>query len=81
MKFYSYVRNSLYTIYCKKREKTGETYDRDIFMKGFLETVGTPALLTNLQSYQDFDMFWHYVELKEGYTVKLVLPEKYGDML
>lgn len=82
MKFYAFVRNSYYSKYCKQRENLGEEYDREVFMKEFLETIGTPAIITNLQDYhKEYDMYWCYVEIKEGLAVKLVNSDKYGETL
>ena len=74
MKYYAYIRNSLYANYCKEREETTkETYDRDEFMKGFLTTVGTTGFCTELQPYcKESDMFWCFVEIKNGWSIRLI---------
>lgn len=82
MKYYAYVRNMFYAKYCIEREKSGELYNKDIFLKDFLQLIGTPAIVTALQSYhKDFDMCWCYVEIKEGWCVKLVNSDNYGDFM
>lgn len=70
MKYYAYVRNMEYATFCKEREGP---YDRDECMKEFLRTVGTSAVCTDLQPYyKESDMFWCFVEIKNGWTVRLV---------
>jgi len=73
MKFYAYIRNMLYAQYCIDRENTGEEYDEDIFTRDYLKTIGTTCIVTDLQEqYNNYDVYYSYVEIKEGWCVKLL---------
>jgi len=73
MKFYAYIKNMTYAKYCINREDYGEEYDMEIFTEDFLRTVGTTKIVTELQEqHTTYDMFWCYVEIKEGWCVKLI---------
>jgi hypothetical protein len=75
MKYYAYVRNLTYAQYCLNREKDNEIDDGSMFLKDYLQTVGTSSIVTELQeTHLVYDMFWCYVEIKEGWSVKLLSP-------
>ena len=49
--------------------------DDDEYVKDFLRDIGTTEIITELQPYhKHYDMFWCYVEIKEGWSVKLLSP-------
>ena len=76
MKFYAYVRNMIFAQYCIYRENTGEEYNEDIFIRDYLKTIGTTSIVTDLQEqYNNYDLYYSYLEIKEGWCVKLLSLE------
>lgn len=78
MQYFAYVRTSFWAKYCDAMEKSGQLYDRDAFMQSFLRDVGSPGLVTQLQTQLDPDMFECLVAVKPGWSVRLVNNDDYG---
>lgn len=76
MKYYAYIRNMTFAKYSLEHESyNDEDDDTDKYMQSFLQDIGTTEIITELQPYhKQYDMFWCYVEIKEGWSVKLLSP-------
>jgi len=73
MKFYAYIRNMLYAQYCIDRENNGDSYNDEIFIKDYLQDIGTTCIVSELQEqYYNYDVYYSYVEIKEGWCIKLL---------
>ena len=73
MKFYAYIRNMLYAQYCINRENNGDNYNDEIFITDYLKDVGTTCIVSELQEHHyNYDVYYSYVEIKEGWCVKLL---------
>jgi hypothetical protein len=75
---YAYVNPHLHLLWTISEERKGHVYDYDIFMNRFLQTIGTPLLLTSL-THLDIDTQHLYIPLKSGWSVKYVFDKKKYD--